>query len=421
MGASFVALAITLSMSVGQSSDSIKKVEIDYQNEVFLRWWETDLTWTFADLPSDGMVPDYRIPYTGHDYPDRAGGTIDVLRKYDRAFRPGERVRIERNNNDEPNPDDRPRRLFGRNASRERRLAFKPPVRSGGAATAFEYNDTTAFTEPTTERGGLFGLIQVTRERTPQWHGHCNGWTSAAIRHAEPQTSVTRNGVVFTPADIKGLLAEIYMYRDNEFLGGEDDAMNPGLLHVVLANWIGRGDHPVGIETAVGKEKWNYPLYAFKTSSTKVSDNEIEVRMNAAYSQSSRREVNHSQHLKKTIHFHYSLALNDEGEIIGGSYYNDSARLDMLWTPLHPVQGGKEGNTRGNPHIDVNEVLSIWRESVPKDLRDKWWNIDPSDGDAIDDEVETVGTDEADLPATDEQPTETADEEEQLATATASE
>lgn len=371
MGASVVVLALTLSVSIGQNSQSIKQEEVDYQNEVFLRWWESDLAWKFDDLPLEGQVPDYRVPYSGHDYPDRAGGTIDVLRKYDRAFNAGETVRFESNNEQESN--------FGR----RRIITNRPTMRSGGLAAAFEHNDTTAFTEPTVERRGLLGLRRVTVEQTPHWHGHCNGWTAAAIRHAEPQSNVIRNGVVFTPADIKGLLAEIYMYRDNEFLGGEDAVMNPGLLHVVLTNWLGRGDHPVGIETAVGKEKWNYPLYAFKTSSRKVTDREVEVRMNANYSQSTRREVDRSQHLAKTIHFHYSLNLNDEGEIVGGSYYNDSARIDMLWTPLHPVQGGTPGNDRGNPHIDVKEVLAIWRDSVPEEIRGKWWNIDPTEEDAI--------------------------------------
>ena len=391
MSVSILALALTLSVSIGQTSNSINQEEIDYQNEVFLRWWESDLVWRFDDLPTGGQVPDYRVPYSGHDYPDRAGGTIDVLRKYDRAFNRGETVRIE-------TPNEQ-RTSFGR----RRFIALRPVVRTGGLASAFEYRDTTAFTEPTIERRGLFGLRRVTVQQTPHWHGHCNGWTAAAIRHAEPQTSVTRNGVVFTPSDIKGLLAEIYMYRDNEFLGGEDAVMNPGLLHVVLTNWLGRGDHPVGIETAVGKEKWNYPLYAFKTSSRKVSDREVEVRMNANYSQSIRREVDRSQHLAKTIHFHYSLDLSTEGEITGGSYYNDSARIDMLWTPLHPVQGGTEGNTRGNPHLDVKEVLAMWRESVPEELRKKWWNIDPTEEDVI--VVQTEATDE-DAAAVTEQATE---------------
>jgi hypothetical protein len=388
MGTSALVLALTLSVSVGQTSGSIKQEEIDYQSEVFLRWWESDLVWTFDDLPQEGQVPDYRIPYSGHDYPDRAGGTIDVLRKYDRAFNSGETVRIESGNEQDTS------------TGRRRVVTLRPVTRSAGLASAFEHHDTTAFTEPTTERRGLFGLRRVTVQQTPSWHGHCNGWTAAAIRHAEPQTNVTRNGVVFTPADIKGLLAEIYMYRDNEFLGGEDAEMNPGLLHVVLANWLGRGDHPVGIETAIGKEKWNYPLYAFKTSSRKVSDHEVDVRMNANYSQSTRREVDHSQHLAKTIHFHYSLKLNDEGKIVGGTYYNDSARIDMLWAPLHPVQGGTPGNDRGNPHLEVKEVLAIWRESVPEELRGKWWNIDPTEEDVIDVATEEASDDATEAAAT---------------------
>ncbi|MEO8498606.1 MAG: hypothetical protein ABI614_26385 [Planctomycetota bacterium] len=390
MSTSILALALTLSVSVGQTSNSIKQEEIDYQNEVFLRWWETDLAWKFDDLPVEGLVPDFRVPYSGHDYPDRAGGTINVLQKYDRAFHRGETVRIE--SSDQPET----------NGGRRRITSFRPVVRSVGSAAAFEHHDTTAFTEPTTERRGLLRLRRVTVQETPHWHGHCNGWTAAAIRHAEPQTNVTRNGVVFTPADIKGLLAEIYMYRDNEFLGGEDAVMNPGLLHVVLANWLGRGHHSVGIETAVGKEKWNYPLYAFKTSSRKVSDREVEVRMNANYSQSTRREVDRSQHLAKTIHFHYSLKLNDEGKVVGGTYYNDSARIDMLWTPLHPVQGGTPGNDRGNPHLDVKEVLAIWRESVPEELRKKWWNIDPTEEDVIGEASEAGSVNVADAAATSE-------------------
>ena len=90
------------------------------------------------------------------------------------------------------------------------------------------------------------------------------GGAAASIRHAEPQRSVTRNGVTSTPADVKTLLAEVYMYADSEFLGGVDHAIDPGTLHVVLCNWLGRGDHPVGMESALGEVVFNYPIYAYK-------------------------------------------------------------------------------------------------------------------------------------------------------------
>ena len=74
--------------------------------------------------------------------------------------------------------------------------------------------------------------------------------------------------------------------------------------------------------------------------------------------------------------------LFENGEITGGSYFRDSQQVDMLWTPLKPVQGGEEGNERGNPHIDVDKVMAMWRESVPQGLRKKWLNIHPLAKDA---------------------------------------
>ncbi len=339
-------VAIVLSLAHGtlaQASIAIRDQEIEYQNEAYQRWWGRDLVWRFDDLPTEVGVPDYRVPYSGHDYPDRAGGTMSAMRKYDLAFHAGRAL-----------------------------------------ATAFEQKDTLTIKEPTAERRGIFKLRRVMVERTPGWHGHCNGWTAASIRHAEPQSSVRRNGVTFTPADIKGLLAEIYMYSEAEFLGGEDDennpyadAINPGLLHVVLANWIGRSSHPVAMDSTLGKEVWNYPVYAFSSTSAKRSNGrQVEVRVNVAYAASTNQEYSRSPRLKRIKSFHYLLDLDEEGKVTGGRYLSDSERIDMLWTPLTPAPGGEEGNERGNPHVDVNEVFAIWRESVPPELRKEWVNID---------------------------------------------
>jgi hypothetical protein len=218
---------------------------------------------------------------------------------------------------------------------------------------------------------------------TPSWHGHCNGWTAAAIRHAEPRQSVTRNGVVFSPADIKALLAEIYMYNDNVDLSGSSGVIQAGLFHAVIANWIGRGAHPLGMEADPGREKWNYPVYSFNSSSTKHSDRQVEVKLNLAYAKETQGEYQESPRLRRIKYFHYRLDLNAQGEIVGGTYYGDSSRIDMLWVPLQPKPSGKPGNEQGNPHVDVKQVLSIWRESVPAELRSQWLVIDPPAEDRV--------------------------------------
>ena len=240
-------------------------------------------------------------------------------------------------------------------------------------------------------RRGLFRRIFARRSfgpSVPGWHGHCNGWTAAAIRHAEPQRNVERNGVVCTPADIKGLLAEIYMYNDSEFLGGIDPVIHPAVLHLSMANWIGRGSHPIGMETEVGRVVVNYPAYAYEADITPRDDGTVEVVLRVTYALHTSYEVDKSPRQHRQMRFHYLLSLDDEGRVDGGTYFYDSAQIDMLWAPLQPVQAGEKGNERGNPHVDVKEVLAIWRESIPESLRMKWWNIDPTPEDRIPEDEE---------------------------------
>jgi hypothetical protein len=319
--------------------------ELRYQQEAFRLWWETELEIRADMLPDQGSVPDFRVPYSGHDYPDRAGGTMAALRKYDLAFNGGRPLATE----------------WERQDVRGHRGLLNP------------------------ERPPIFPRLRdlLTAGRVPSWYGHCNGWTAAAIRHAEPQRNVIRNGVVFTPADIKGLLAEIYMYSDSEFLGGNDTVIHPAIFHIVVCNWIGRGEHPIGMETALGEVVINYPMYAYKADVRTVSPKQREVKMNVTYAVNTPREYDKGPRLNRTMYFHYLLDLDDNGQITGGRYYSDSHQIDMLWVPLKPAQGGQPGNERGNPYVNVKEVLALWRESVPEEIRKKWLNIDPTDEDRI--------------------------------------
>lgn len=363
-----LAIAINGPTQASTGSGAIKQDEIDYQSQNFQQWWETELIWKYDDLPTKGSVPKFRIPYSGHDYTDRSGGTMDVMRKYDAAF--NNRVPLATEWEREDVGKRRPLFLFrGRNRLPEN-YRFPETDRSRRG------------------RGRLLEGLFSGSARVPRWYGHCNGRTAASIRHAEPQRSVARNGVVFTPADIKGLLAEVYMYQDTEFLGGIDFAVNPGTFHVTLCNWLGRGSHPVGMDSTLGEVVFNYPIYAYATSHAKRPGNRVEVKVNTAYAKSSGGEHDRSPQIKGIMYFHYTLDLNDEGEITGGEYFGDSNRVDMLWSPLAPVQAGEKGNENGNPYIDVKEILAIWRESVPDELREKWYNIDPTKEDRIEEPEE---------------------------------
>jgi len=330
----------------GVWGQAIPDVVVDKQQEVFQRLWAEDFEWRFSELPTNGEVASHRTPYSGYIYPDTARGTASILRKYDKAFNGG-----------------------------------------GSPATIHEHRDTSQIaptSRPQTRRG-LFGRMFARRSRgAPHWYGHCNGWTAAAMRHAEPQRSVTRNGVEFTPADIKGLLAEIYIYNEHIVLGGDQYRMNPGTFHAIIANWLGRGEHPMAMEADPGSEKWNYPIYKFATTSAQRGRNQVEVRMTIVYAKYSDREHQQSPRIEGKKHFHYALNLDDTGRIVGGHWYRGSSRIDMLWMPLQPKASGKPGNERGNPHVSVDEVRAIWRDSVPKDVRLTWLIADPAPLDQVD-------------------------------------
>ena len=143
------ALTVTLAIVLSSLSQPIQQDEIDYQSKNFKRWWGAELEWRFEELPTKGGVPRFRVPYSGYIYLDNAGGTTHALEKYDRAFNDGQPLAVE-----------------------------------------YEQEDVTRQQELTYERRDLFGLRRVGVYRSPSWHGHCNGWTASAIRHAEPQKSV---------------------------------------------------------------------------------------------------------------------------------------------------------------------------------------------------------------------------------------
>ncbi len=350
MNTCLLVTALVASNVLGQT---MYEGDIETQDKAFQKLWGTEFNWKLDALPKTAKVEAERLPYSGYIYPDTHGGTFEAMQKYDRAFR------------------------------------------QNGLAAAFERRDTS-ITETTrrpvtyTQRFGFRGSRTVTRWQTvshvPYWYGHCNGWTSATIRHAEPQKSVKRNGVTFTPSDIKGLLAEIYIYNDNEMLA--EGYVHPAVLHAVLANWIGRGKHPIGVEADPGSEKWNYPIYAYKANVYNQSAGHADVQMTITYAMNRDTQADKGDLTPREKYFHYHLNLDTDGMIVGGYYYRDSSAIEMLWIPLKPKAGGEEGNERGNPHLDIDEVLAIWRESVPEKTRQAWAHVDPTLEDKLDTTVQ---------------------------------
>ena len=237
--------------------------EASEQAEIFYDIWDDDFIKKFKDLPEHGEAR--KKPFTGHWYPHRHGGTARIfpgksrsaLHRYDQAF-----------------------------------------PRSDGTAVGWE--------------------SRFHSSGASKWTGHCNGFAAASQRHLEPRFDVIRNGVRFTPADVKTLLTEIHQHVHTYMLGGRRcrnvlienasntgggtscpagyrkillgngktkciknaptrtssphlsscEDVNAGTFHLALANWVGRREQTIVFDKEAYHQVWNYPLFKYHLERT---------------------------------------------------------------------------------------------------------------------------------------------------------
>lgn len=241
--------------------------EAQEQSEIYYDIWDRDFELNLSNLPNSGQAS--HTPYSGFWYPENKGGTNiaitgeSVLTKYDRAF-------------------------------------------NGAGFPAVQWE------------------VKHHNDKTRNWVGHCNGFASAAQRHVEPRQSVVRNGVTFTAADVKALLAEIYQHAQIKILGGRRcnsvhisettyenvggaycpqgympytiteasgiqrlkciankpnrmanevlsacEDVNAGTFHLALTNWIGRRQQSVIFDKEAYNQVWNYPIYSYRITESR--------------------------------------------------------------------------------------------------------------------------------------------------------
>jgi len=72
------------------------------------------------------------------------------------------------------------------------------------------------------------------------WAGKCNGWAVASLVEPEPAQPRTVNGMTFSVADQKGLLADYYFADPAAWLlGSKDGGLKPSEFHAKVLYWIG--------------------------------------------------------------------------------------------------------------------------------------------------------------------------------------
>ncbi len=122
---------------------------------------------------------------------------------------------------------------------------------------------------------------------TPGWWGICHGWSPAALVVPAPVNPVVKNGVTFYPGDLHALASfafqadlpvkflsqrcnkpgsEIALDGHGRPLTGECRDMNPGAMHVVVANMLGLRKTGIVEDRTWDAEVWNQPVRRFKVT-----------------------------------------------------------------------------------------------------------------------------------------------------------
>lgn len=175
-----------------------------------------------------------------------------------------------------------------------------------------------------------------------------------------------------------------------------------GTFHLALANYVGQAGCPVGIDRQKGRTSWNNPIYAYRVELTgeALSKDGVQyqdVATTFTYSfygldSTQQTDLNTGERVgnkTQTMTLRYTLALDEEGRIIGGRAKNDSGHF--LWIPLYPVQGTEDGSAPGNPYIDVRRVIALARASALPEVQQKY--DEATIGPAIDPKLEMAVAD----------------------------
>jgi hypothetical protein len=308
------------------------------------------------------LAPSGRLkinPWTGHYWPSQQGG-VTYRWSWDQA--PNDRARF-------MYPIMSPEEVFS-----QRDLSYLSPTEK---YEIYNGDYTFPITQAEREETGV-----MTRTNIPRWFGKCHAWAAAAYSFESPGSFVTKSKdglkLSFGASDIQGLLAlflhhfKTYTYfvshrcsidekeiRDKLYSGiitreqfdaimdsAECRGINPGSMHIILANLIHLRNLPFVADVDRFAAVWNQPIYAYdsivletRTSNFKApyapgTKKAVLVETQMFYT----REIGHmwdrvatpNQYSEGIKNYRYWLELDQNDNIIGGLWETEE-RPDFFW------------------------------------------------------------------------------------------
>jgi hypothetical protein len=126
------------------------------------------------------------------------------------------------------------------------------------------------------------------------WWGHCNGWSAAAVKVAEPTRPVKVGTRTLSVADQKGILTELWLSSGSLNAGWTDKSkkngdwvhdhnrptegyrkfwdVSPRAFFLIFSNTIGAEKAGVVVDRFTGDEVWNQPVVGYRLLPIRTED-----------------------------------------------------------------------------------------------------------------------------------------------------
>lgn len=265
----------------------------------------------------------------------------------------------------------------------------------------------------------------MTNKKIARWWGLCHAWAPATIMYDSPDAIEVKgkNGqrIPFYASDMKALLTYNYHLappkaKKTQFMGSrcnvslpkflkaltfgmltedrylnmvgneECNDMDPGAVHIALANLIGVKKTGFVMDKTRGSEVWNQGVYAFKSvvdktskrrkfswRGLKVTGKVYRIRTRVTWVNEighTKRRVNAKKGLR-TLNYKYEIYTDEDGDIIGGKWLQKT-RPDFFWRiqdpGIHPMMVGLSD-------LYVKSIATPYRDAPKKRTRHELFNL----------------------------------------------
>lgn len=220
------------------------------------------------------------------------------------------------------------------------------------------------------------------------WHGHCNNAAMVASTLREPMKDVEKNGVIFTPHDIKGLLCKVISslvisedMKGNRYNDARDNPYDPDpfvFLDDILKNWAKPGEPAIILDVDNTEQVWNFAFDKIKAYESEKVPAGLSAPMvpNGGKIKYYRFECTSTGNPERNQVYRGWIQYGNDGKALGRQWFakedpaDKNCNPDFAWRCkprgdlMNPGTWKTLDGEQDNPFISAQDVWGLYQASI---------------------------------------------------------